>query len=301
MIAKLIEGAPLAAQIRDDVARDVQALRLQGRAVRLACIQVGEKAESVLYARNQHRVCVDVGMEFSVAQLPATASQAELLQKIEELNAARDVHGMILQLPLPPSLDAFAAQRAMDPNKDVEGAHPLNLGLLICGQIQRVPCTAMAAYQLIKSTGISLKGLECVIVGRSQIVGKPLALMLIRDHCTVTVCHTSTRDLTAHTRNADLLIAAAGRPALIKAEMVKPGAMVIDVGTNRVRVLDAHGQPALNEKGKPAFKTVGDVDTEPVKTVAEWITPVPGGVGPVTVMILLRNVVEAANSLSKKS
>ena len=294
MRAKLIEGIPLAQELRAQIAREVKALKEQGRRVHLACIQVGEKAESILYAKNQQRTCAGVGIDFSAIQLPDTISQSALLQKIHELNAAPGVTGMILELPLPARLNSFVCQRAIEPNKDAEGVHPVNLGLLVYGIAHHAPCTAMAAYQMIKATGVDLRGKECTVVGHSQIVGKPISLMLLHDFCTVTVCHIATRDLAAHTRNADLLLVAVGKPGLISAAMVKPGAMVIDVGVNRVPVLDAAGRPVLNEKGKPAHKTVGDVDFDQVKEVADWITPVPGGVGPLTVTMLLRNVVEAA-------
>ena len=293
MSAKLIEGIPLANQIRADIAREVKALHEQGKRVSLSCVQVGEKAESVLYVKNQARVCAAVGIDFNVVQLPDTISQVALLHKIHELNNAPDVTGIILELPLPSRINTFLCQRAIDPNKDAEGVHPVNLGLLVYGIAHHAPCTAMAAYQLIKSTQVDLRGKECTVVGHSQIVGKPISLMLLHDFCTVTTCHIATRDLASHTRNADVLVVAVGKPGLIKASMVKEGAMVIDVGVNRVAVLDAAGNPVLNEKGKPAFKTVGDVDDD-VKEKAGWITPVPGGVGPVTVTMLLRNVAEAA-------
>jgi methylenetetrahydrofolate dehydrogenase (NADP+) / methenyltetrahydrofolate cyclohydrolase len=294
MTAKLIEGTPLANQIRADIAREVKALNDAGKRVRLACIQVGDKPESLLYVKNQQRVCGSVGIEFEMIHLPDSISQSGLIQKIHELNQTPDVTGMILELPLPSRINTFLCQRAIDPQKDAEGVHPVNLGLLVYGIAHHAPCTAMAAYQMIKSTGVELRGKECTVVGHSQIVGKPISLMLLHDFCTVTTCHIATRDLAAHTRKADLLIVAVGRPGLIKAEMVKEGAMVIDVGVNRVAVLDASGNPVLNDKGKPMFKTVGDVDFDAVKEKAEWITPVPGGVGPVTVTMLLRNVAEAA-------
>ena len=294
MTAKLIEGIPLAAQVKADLAREVQALKAAGKRVRLVCIQVGGKAESLLYAKNQERNCASVGIEYSMLQLPDGISQSALLHTIQELNHAPDVTGMILQLPLPSWINTFICQRAIEPNKDAEGVHPVNLGLLVYGVAHHAPCTAMAAYQLIKATGVDLRGKECTVVGHSQIVGKPISLMLLHDFCTVTTCHIATRDLAAHTRNADLLVVAVGKPNLIRAEMVKPGAMVIDVGVNRVPILGADGKQKLNEKGKPAFRTAGDVDFDAVKEVAGWITPVPGGVGPVTVSMLLRNVVEAA-------
>ncbi len=294
MSAKRIEGTGLAANVRAEIARDVQTLAGQGKRVRLASIQVGEKPESAMYARNQQRVCADLGIEFESVPLPDAISQTSLIQKIHELNHAPEITAIILQLPLPARLNSFLCQRAIDPQKDAEGVHPVNLGLLVYGIAHHAPCTAMAAYQLIKSTGEDLRGRECTVVGHSQIVGKPISLMLLHDFCTVTTCHIATRDLAFHTRRADVLIVAVGKPGLITAPMVKPGAMVIDVGVNRVPVLDPDGRPVLNEKAKPQHKTVGDVDFEPVSEIAGWITPVPGGVGPLTVTMLLRNVVEAA-------
>lgn len=294
MSAKLIEGVPLATQVRAEIAREVMALTGQGKKVRLACVQVGEKPESMLYVKNQQKLCATMGIEFQMVQLPDTISQNAVIQKIHELNQTPEVTGIILELPLPARINTFLCQRAIDPQKDAEGVHPVNLGLLVYGIAHHAPCTAMAAYQCIKSTNVELRGKEVTVVGHSQIVGKPISLMLLHDFCTVTTCHIATRDLACHTRRADVLVVAVGKAGLIKAEMVKPGAMVIDVGVNRMPVLGPDGKQTLNEKGKPAFKTVGDVDFEPVKEIAEWITPVPGGVGPLTVTMLLRNVAEAA-------
>ncbi|HYG75047.1 MAG TPA: bifunctional 5,10-methylenetetrahydrofolate dehydrogenase/5,10-methenyltetrahydrofolate cyclohydrolase [Planctomycetota bacterium] len=294
MSAKLIEGIPLAAQFRADIAREVKALHEQGKRVRLACIQVGEKPESLLYVKNQKKLCGELGIEFEVIMLPDAISQNALIQKIHELNDTPEVTGIILELPLPARINTFLCQRAISPQKDAEGVHPVNLGLLVYGVAHHAPCTAMAAYQLIKSTGVELRGKEVTVVGHSQIVGKPISLMLLHDFCTVTTCHIATRDLAAHTRNADVLVVAVGKAGLIKASMVKPGAMIIDVGVNRVPVLDPSGKPVLNDKGRPKFATVGDVEFDGVKDIAGWITPVPGGVGPVTVTMLLRNVAEAA-------
>jgi len=294
MSAKLIEGIPLAAQFRADIALEVQALNAQGKRVRLACIQVGEKPESLLYVRNQKKLCAELGIEFEVEMLPDEISQNALIQKIHELNQTPEVTGIILELPLPARINTFMCQRAISPQKDAEGVHPVNLGLLVYGVAHHAPCTAMAAYQLIKSTGVELRGKEVTVVGHSQIVGKPISLMLLHDFCTVTTCHIATKDLAAHTRNADVLVVAVGKPGLIKAHMVKPGAMIIDVGVNRIPLKDKDGNPVLTEKGKQKYATVGDVDFENVKEIAGWITPVPGGVGPVTVTMLLRNVTEAA-------
>jgi methylenetetrahydrofolate dehydrogenase (NADP+)/methenyltetrahydrofolate cyclohydrolase len=243
---------------------------------------------------SQKKLCASLGIDFKMVQLADTISQTALIRKIHELNDDPEITGIILELPLPSRLNTFICQRAIDPNKDAEGVHPVNLGLLVYGVGHHAPCTAMAAYQLIKSAGLELRGKECVVVGHSQIVGRPIGLMMLHDFCTVTTCHIATRDLASHTRRADVLIVAVGKPGLIKSDMVKEGAMVIDVGVNRVPILDAGGQQLLNENGKPAFKTVGDVDYETVKEKAAWITPVPGGVGPLTVTMLLRNVVNSA-------
>ncbi|MCW8130954.1 MAG: bifunctional 5,10-methylenetetrahydrofolate dehydrogenase/5,10-methenyltetrahydrofolate cyclohydrolase [Planctomycetota bacterium] len=299
MTAKLLEGTTLAGQIRGEIARDAKLLKDQGRKVCLTAVQVGEQAESVLYVKNQERVCAEVGITFRLSQLPTSISQAGLLHAIEELNNDPTVHGIILQLPLPARLDARLAQRAIDPRKDAEGVHPVNLGLIVYGVTQRAPCTAIAAYSLIKSLHQDLYGKEAVVVGHSQIVGKPIGLLLLHDYCTVCTCHIATRDLGDHTRRADLLVVAAGKPNLIKKDMVKPGAIVVDIGVNRVPVVDEAGRPVLNEKGKPKHKVVGDVDFEGVKDVAEWITPVPGGVGPLTVTMLLRNVIEQGKAAAK--
>lgn len=294
MSAQIIEGTALANAMRAEIARDAAALRAAGKQPCLACVQVGAKAESQLYVNSQKKLCASMGIEFQMVQLPDSIGQTTLLHQIHELNAAANITGIILELPLPSRLNTMLAQRAIEPNKDAEGVHPVNLGLLVYGVAHHAPCTAMAAYQLIKSTGVDLRGKECTVVGHSQIVGKPVGLMMLHDFCTVTTCHIATRDLALHTRHADVLIVAVGKPGLIKAEMVKEGAMVIDVGVNRVPVLDASGNQMLNDKGKPAFKTVGDVDFETVREKASWITPVPGGVGPMTVTMLLRNVVNAA-------
>jgi len=299
MTAKLLEGVTLANQIRGEIAREAKLLKDQGRQVCLAAVQVGEKAESVLYVKNQEKVCAEVGIAFRLEQLPAAASQASLLHAIEALNADPTVHGIILQLPLPARLDARLAQRTIEPHKDAEGVHPVNLGLIVYGVTQRAPCTAIAAYSLIKSLHLDLYGKEAVVVGHSQIVGKPIGLLLLHDYCTVCTCHIATKDLGGHTRRADLLVVAAGKPNLITKEMVKPGAIVVDIGVNRVPLVDANGQPVLNDKGKQKHKVVGDVDFEGVKEVAEWITPVPGGVGPLTVTMLLRNVIEQGKHAAK--
>lgn len=299
MPAQLLDGAPLAAAMRQELARDVAALKAQGRTLCLAALLVGRQPESLLHVNSQRRTCTETGMEFRLEELPDTVTHPALIHALERLNQDAGVHGIILQMPLPARLDPQLAQRAIDPRKDAEGVHPLNLGLILYGATQRAPCTAIAAYHLIKSVAADLYGKEAVVVGHSQIVGRPITLLLLHDFCTVTTCHVATQDLSSHTRRADILVVAVGKPGLITAEMVKPGAIVVDVGVNRVPVTDADGRPVLGPTGKPKHKTVGDVDFPSVSQVAGWITPVPGGVGPLTVAMLLRNVVEAAKNIDQ--
>lgn len=296
MSAKLVRGDALADKLRGEITADVEKLKSQGRSARLVAVQVGEKAESLMYVERQRKLCESVGIAFHLEQLPDSISQTDLLRAIEKLNADPSVHGIILQLPLPARLDAKICQRAIDPRKDAEGVHPANLGLLVYGVTQCAPCTAIAAYHLIKSLHkeLDLYGKEAVVVGHSQIVGKPISLLLLHDFCTTTTCHIATQDLAVHTRRADILVVAVGKAGLVKPEMVKPGALVVDVGVNRVPVLNDDGSPVLNKNGKPKKKTVGDVEFDGAAEIAGWITPVPGGVGPLTVTMLLRNVVEAA-------
>ena len=209
------------------------------------------------------------------------------------MNNDHSVTGVILQMPLPDGIDAKKVQTLIAPHKDVEGMNPANMGELVYGNTKLAPCTAMAAVELVKSVGVEIRGKEATIVGRSAIVGKPVSLLLLDLSATPTVCHSGTKDLSAQTRKADILIAAVGKAEMIKGNMIKPGAIVIDVGINRVKELDAQGNPVMNPNGKPKMKTVGDVEFATAREVASYITPVPGGVGPVTVVMLLRNTVEA--------
>lgn len=278
MGAQIIDGKALAAKIRDEVKREVQELNIGGIYPGLAVILVGEDPASQIYVRNKHRSCQELGIKSWQYNLPATTSQQELVDLVKSLNTKAEVSGILVQLPLPPHLDAEAVIETIRPEKDVDGFHPVNQGKLLAGLPGLVPCTPAGIMELIKESGVQVEGSECVVVGRSNIVGKPQALLLLQQNGTVTVCHSRTKNLGEVTKRADILVVAVGKPRLITKEMVKPGAVVIDVGTNRL----------------PDGKLVGDVDFASVSQVAGAITPVPGGVGPMTIAMLMKNTVEAA-------
>lgn len=278
MPAKLIDGKALAASIRASLKPAVAALAARGAQPGLAAVLAGDEPASRVYVRNKARACEQTGLRSEVHELPKDVSEAALLERIAQLNAEPRVHGILVQLPLPPQLDASRVLGAVAQGKDIDGFHPENLGRLIAGRPGFVPCTPAGVMRLLEHAGVVLAGRNATIVGRSTIVGKPMALLLLQKDATVTICHSKTSDLAAVTRRADILIAAAGRANLVTADMVKPGACVIDVGVNR----RADGRLA------------GDVDFAAVKEIAGWITPVPGGVGPMTVAMLIVNTVRAA-------
>jgi methylenetetrahydrofolate dehydrogenase (NADP+)/methenyltetrahydrofolate cyclohydrolase len=258
-------------------------------------VQVGENAASRIYVNQQKKACNEIGIEYELKEVSGDITEEGLLSIIEGLNNDKKVTGIILQMPLPKHVNTRKVQRRISPLKDVEGMHPFNMGMLVYGDPKIAPCTARGAIELLKSSGVSLKGKEVVVVGHSEIVGKPIALFLLQsqlESATPTVCHIATRDLAYHTKRADAVIVAAGKPNLIKADMLKEGAIVIDVGINRVPVLDDKGQPVVDENGKKKMKTVGDVEFDKAKEKCSFISPVPGGVGPLTVAMLLRNCVE---------
>lgn len=286
MAGNLIDGKALAAEIRASVAQRAATLRQQGHVPTLAAVMVGDDPAAASYARSQARHAETVGIDHRLVTLPMDATPAAASAAIAELNADSAVSGIMLQMPVPASLDGFALQQMISPAKDVEGVGASNLGLLMMGREALVPCTAAAAFACLNATGVAISGVEAVVVGRSVIVGKPLAMLLLGAHATVTQCHTRTRDLAIHTRRAEVLMVAAGVAGLIGAEHVSPGAIVIDVGTHRVPHADASGTGSSK-------KTVGDVRFEEVAPIARAITPVPGGVGPVTVAMLLANTVTA--------
>ena len=284
MSAELIDGVRTAQAVYQSLADRVVALKARGITPGLATVLIGEDPASRVYVRNKIRACENLGLHSEHRQYPAAVAGAELLDAIAALNADETIHGILVQLPLPPQLDAATLLQAISPAKDVDGFHWNNLGALAAGQPQLVPCTPAGVLHLLDSTKIPVEGQQAVIIGRSLQVGRPAALLLIARGATVTVCHSKTRDLPAVTRTADILIAAVGRPRLVTAAMVKPGAVVIDVGINR---LDG--------------KLVGDVDFAAVAPLASHITPVPGGVGPMTVAMLVANTVRAAEGLPATS
>ena len=275
MSAQILDGKALAAEIRSEVKTQVAALAEKGVSTALAVILV---SASQVYVRNKIKACADTGIRSLEFRMPAETTQQELLAKIAELNADDSVDGILVQLPLPEQINADAVISAIAPSKDVDGFHVANAGALVTGKQGFVPCTPFGVMRLIKKSGVDPRGKSAVIVGRSNIVGKPMALLLLAADATVTVAHSRTPDLCAVTRNADILVAAVGRAKLIKADMVKPGAVVIDVGMNR------------DENGK----LCGDVDFSEVKAIAGSITPVPGGVGPMTIAMLMQNTALAA-------
>lgn len=278
MTAKIIDGKAIAKEIRGDLAKQVAELTKEGRQPGLAVVLVGDDPASAVYVRSKKRACEEVGINSLVHRLPEETTQEELLALIEELNQDPKIHGILVQLPLPDGLDEEIVINAISPKKDVDGFHPINVGNLHIGQEGFVPCTPAGVVELVKRTGVSIAGKNVVVLGRSNIVGKPVASLFLRENATVTICHSRTKDVAAECRRADILIAAVGRPKLVQQDWVKPGAVVVDVGINRVD-----------------GEIVGDVDFEQVKKVAEAITPVPGGVGPMTIAMLLKATVEAAS------
>lgn len=293
MAAELIDGKAISQKIIEDVTAEIEK---GGVKPHLVAIQCGEDPGSMYYVNSQKKKAEAVGIQYTLEQLPADTSQEQLIAKIEELNNNPEVTGMILQMPVPEGVDRRAVQQMIDYRKDVEGISPASLGLLMQDRPAQVPCTALGAVELLHAAVDELQGLDVTIVGRSEIVGKPVAMLLLSmsRSCTVNVCHSRTKDLEGKVRAADVLFAAVGRPEIIKGEWIKPGAVVIDVGINRMPVLDENGEPVLNEKGKKKMRTVGDVEFEVAREKASRITPVPGGVGPMTTAILMRNTLEAA-------
>ncbi len=320
MAAQIIDGEAIAAKVQEQLKKDVAALRAAGKSVKLVAVIATDNKGARIYAASQEKTCAEVGIGYELAELPADSNEAAIAARIEGLNTDASVSGIIIQMPLPDGVNARRLQRMIAPSKDVEGMNPANQGMVIyaaqpfarkpkAGEPGHdnwleaslgwplpspAPCTPIGAMMLLRSLNVDLYGKEAVVIGHSEIVGKPMALLLMAHFCTTVVCHIATKNLAWHVESADIVVAAAGVPGLIKGGWIKPGAIVIDIAINRVPMLDKEGKPVLNEKGRPKMKTVGDVEFEVAKRRAAYITPVPGGVGPMTVAMLLKNTVDAA-------
>ncbi len=295
MPAELIDGVAIAKSIRAEVAADVQRLGKRGVHPGLAVVLVGEDPASEVYVRNKGRACEEAGMHSVTIRMPAATTQAELLEQVHRLNDDPAIHGFLVQMPLPKGIDADVVIRAIKPEKDVDGFHPVNVGKNLIGDRDGfVPCTPSGVQEMLGRSGTDTRGKECVIVGRSNIVGKPMMALMVQNgpnaNATVTVCHSATRKLKEHTLRADILIVAAGKPRMVTGDMVKEGAVVIDVGINRV----------ADASAKSGYRLVGDVDFESARERASRITPVPGGVGPMTIAMLLKNTVRAAEQSASR-
>ena len=293
MECKVIDGKAVAADIRAQVAKRVEALKAKGVMPALSVILVGDNPASVSYVTGKQKALAEAGMVDKSIHLPESTSEQELLDLIAKLNADPSVHGILVQLPLPKHINEEKVTLAIDPKKDVDGFHPVNMGNLLIGRKGFLPCTPHGVLILLERAGVQTNGARVAVIGRSNIVGKPMALLLSRKeyNSTVTLCHTGTKDLAAITREADIIIAAAGRPNTVTAGMVKEGAVVIDVGVNRV--------PDASKKS--GFRLAGDVDYEAIKQKASVITPVPGGVGPMTIALLMQNTIEAAENFAAEN
>lgn len=288
MSARILEGGVFARQFRDDAGRRAGVLReTYGITPGLAVIIVGSNPASEVYVRNKHKACEELGIYSEVIAMPEETTKEQLLARIDELNLNPRIHGILVQLPLPDQIAAHEAEilNRIDPAKDVDGFHPVNVGRLVTGEPGLVPCTPAGCIRMLELAGVPLDGQRAVVIGRSNIVGKPMLHLLLAKNATVTICHSHTRNLASIAREADILVAAVGRPRFVTADMVKPGAAVVDVGINRIA----------------PKKLVGDVDFESVREVAGAITPVPGGVGLLTVAMLMQNVVQAAEMQRKKA
>ncbi len=300
MSARVLDGAAIAAQIRAEARQECERLRRLGALPRLAVVLAGNNPASEIYVRSKIKACAEVGIESEKLTPPATATTAELIAAVEGLNARADVDGILVQLPLPAQVNARQVLEQLAPEKDVDGLHPANLGKLLSGREGLAPCTPAGILQILKRSGIELAGREAVVVGRSELVGKPAALLLLAENATVTLCHSRTRDLAAVCRRAEILVAAMGRPALLGRDYLRPGVVVIDVGTNRLSEKsavetyfpgDGKRQAEFERRGSTL---IGDVDPRAARALASAYTPVPGGVGPLTVAMLMSNTLAAA-------
>ncbi|MCD4656589.1 MAG: bifunctional 5,10-methylenetetrahydrofolate dehydrogenase/5,10-methenyltetrahydrofolate cyclohydrolase [Planctomycetes bacterium] len=294
MSTRIIDGKLIADEIGLQVQEAVNMLKNKGIVPHLAAVQVSQCDVSKMYIKRQRKLCETLGIRFSLRDFAGNISENELLEEIERLNSDKDITGIILQMPVPEHIQASRIQAEIVPEKDVEGITPANLGRLILNDYDIIPCTPAAVMRVIESENIDLKGKNVVIVGHSEIVGKPLSLLMLGKSATTTVCHIETKNLRNFTSNSDILISATGKAGLIDASMIKPGTVVIDVGINRVPVTDSNGKRILTKEGREKTRITGDVDFESVVNLASAITPVPGGVGAITSMILMLNITKSA-------
>ncbi len=325
MPAQIIDGEAIAAQVTTKLGGEVEELKGKGVEPKLVAVIATDNKGARIYANNQAKACDKIGINYDLLEFPPDSSESQLISEVQKLNGDTSVSGVIIQMPLPEGVDGRRLQMMIAPSKDVEGMNPHNQGRVVYAPqpffrkpregepgyadwLQKslswplpapAPCTPTGAMMLIRSLNMDLYGKEAVVVGHSEIVGKPMALLLVAHFCTTTWCHIATQDLAAHTRRADILCVAVGKPGLVTADLIKPGAVVIDIGINRVKEIGPDGKPVLTKKGRPKMKTVGDIDFEKAKEVAGYITPVPGGVGPMTVAMLLRNTVAAAKAQTR--
>jgi methylenetetrahydrofolate dehydrogenase (NADP+)/methenyltetrahydrofolate cyclohydrolase len=298
MTAMLLDGRATAVAINEEVRASIHALEARGLRPGLGVLLVGEDPASAIYVRSKTRSCEELGIRHETRHLPASASTPEVAMVVEDYNRRSDIHGILVQLPLPPQVDTLRVLDLVDPAKDVDGFHPQNVGRLVQKRPRFVPCTPAGIMELLARNRIVVSGRRAVVLGRSDIVGKPMALLLMHADATVTICHSRTRELPAVTREADILVAAMGRAGLVRAEHVKPGAVVVDVGMNRVedpaRARDLLDDARMEAFAKKGYALVGDVHAPSVAAVASALTPVPGGVGPLTIAMLMKNTVAAA-------
>ena len=298
--ARILDGNSISTQIREELALELKELAAQGVCPVLAAVLVGDNPASVIYVRNKVKACQSLGIYSEKFTPPATATTGELLRLVQELNAREEIDGILVQLPLPPDVDTRRVLEAIDPAKDVDGFHPINVGKLVTQRQGLVPCTPAGIMEILRRSGVMLKGARAVVIGRSDLVGKPVALLLMHEHATVTICHSRTRDLPGVARQGEILVAAMGKPAMITGEFVRPGATVIDVGINKltdqaqVEQMFPGNAKRLADLDKRGYTLVGDVHPDSVLPVAGALTPVPGGVGPLTIAMLMASTVRAA-------
>jgi len=290
MSAQYIDGEAIAEDVLDEAAEE-RARLPEDDTPRLTSILIGDNPPAKAYMKQQARAADDTGIEYEALHLPGEISQLEMLDEIERLNRDEKVDGILLQVPTPEQIDTKEIQQQIRWNKDVEGVHPTNMGKLVFGRYRIAPCTALATQRVLKEVDMEIAGKEVTVIGHSEIVGKPIALMLLTFPATTTVCHVETKDVKRHTKNSDIVVTAVGKPGFLTGDMLKEGAMVIDVGISAVMEEDEQGNPITDDEGKPQKTLVGDLDVDSAESIASWITPVPGGVGPITVSMLMKNTV----------